>query len=202
MIIAVEGPSAAGKTTWCRLHCHDVVAEYSPTGSEPDGSDPAAQAAYWVAANSRRWTEARDLERRTGLAVCDSDPLKLHYSWSLARIGEASWSRFAHDLIATRRAFAAETLGMVDLVIVSIPPLAELRRHRDADPTRTRRSFDLHARLASPLREWYQAVDALDPGRVIWDFPVNGMPESMPTPRDGRSDPSLLDHLMEHLPAH
>jgi hypothetical protein len=201
MIVAVEGPSAAGKTTWCRRHGADVVAAHSPTGNEPDDSDPAVQAAYWVAANSHRWEEARDLEHRTGLAVCDGDPLKLHYSWSLARIGEAPWDRFVHDLVATRQAFAAENLGVADLVIVSIPPLPDLRRHRDSDPTRIRRSFDLHARLATPLRQWYQAVDAPDPGRVIWEFPADGMPQPIPTPRDGRSDPALLDRLLELLPS-
>lgn len=76
MIVAVEGLSAAGKTTWCRRHAVDFVAEYVPTGTEPDGTDLAAQAAYWVAINSQRWDNARRLEQQTGLAVCDSDPLK------------------------------------------------------------------------------------------------------------------------------
>jgi hypothetical protein len=200
MIVAVEGPSAAGKTTWCRLHCDEVVAEYSPTGDEPDDSDLAVQAACRTAANARRWAEACDLERRTGLAVCDSDPLKLHYSWALARIGETPWSRFALDLIAARQAFATETLGLVDLVLVSIPSLANLRRQRDSDPTRRRHSFELHARLAQPLREWYEAVDALDPGRVLWELPAAGLPESMPMPRERRSDPAFLENLLAQLP--
>lgn len=46
MILVVEGPSAAGKTTWCRQHTSAVVAEHTPTGGEPDGSDLLAQAAY------------------------------------------------------------------------------------------------------------------------------------------------------------
>jgi hypothetical protein len=68
VIVAVEGLSAAGKTTWCRRHAVDFVAEYVPTGTEPDGTDLAAQAAYWVAVNSQRWDNARRLEQQTGLA--------------------------------------------------------------------------------------------------------------------------------------
>jgi hypothetical protein len=65
VIVAVEGPSAAGKTTWCRQHTRDFVAEYAPTGTEPDGTDLHGQAAYWVAVNSAAlgrgtWTGAAE----------------------------------------------------------------------------------------------------------------------------------------------
>jgi hypothetical protein len=33
---------------------------------------------------------ARAMERSSGIAVCDTDPLKLHYVWSLGQIGVAS----------------------------------------------------------------------------------------------------------------
>lgn len=56
VIVAVEGPSAAGKTTWCRATGEQFVAECSPTGQEPDGSDPAGQATYWAHVNAQRWS--------------------------------------------------------------------------------------------------------------------------------------------------
>ena len=201
MIVAVEGPSAAGKTTWCRRHAVDFVAEYVPTGTEPDGTDLAAQAAYWVAINSQRWEDAQLLEQQTGLAVCDSDPLKLHYSWCLSRIGAAPPERFEQELAQIRRAFAAGALGLVDLVLVSIPSLGTLQRQRNADPTRRRRHFDLHSRLGEHLRTWYAGVDALDPGRVIWTLPPEGLPADIPKPRDQRSDITLLDVLTAWLPS-
>jgi hypothetical protein len=134
VIVVVVGPSAAGKTTWCRRHLPVFVSKYIPTGSEPDGTDPVAQAAYWVSVNSGRWDQALALARETGLAVYDSDPLKLHYSWCLSRIGAAPWARFEHELAQVRQAFADETLGLAGLVLVSIPTI-ETRRQRDADPT-------------------------------------------------------------------
>ncbi len=201
VIVAVEGPSAAGKTTWCQRHVLDFVAEYAPTGNEPDGSDLSAQAVYWATVNSRRWAQALALEQRSGLAVCDSDPLKLHYSWCLSRIGAAPRARFDHELAEVRHAFAADILGLVDLVLVSIPPLATLRRRREADTSRRRRSFDLHVQLGEHLRAWYQTIDALEPGRVLWDLPALGLPTQMPRPRAARSNVALMDELVAALPS-
>ena len=56
MIVAVEGPSAAGKTTWCRRVTDRFVAEYAPAGHEPEGNDPQAQGQYWTEVNARRWS--------------------------------------------------------------------------------------------------------------------------------------------------
>ncbi|MGG7099517.1 hypothetical protein [Rhodococcus sp. 24CO] len=172
MIIAVEGPSAAGKTTWCRANHRAFVAEYTPTGQEPDGSDAMEQATYWARVNAHRWTQSLALERVAGDAICDSDPLKLHYSWSLAAV-----------------------------VVLSIPDIQRLVTQRDGDSTRRRRSFELHARLAEPLAEWYSAVDRLDPGRVIHGFPTEVDFAALAQPRPDRYDVNLLDRLLDVLPA-
>lgn len=200
MIVAVEGPSAAGKTTWCARHgANAVVPEYVPTGQEPRDTDPDAQADYWVEVNTGRWAVAGSVERAAGVAVCDSDPLKLHYSWCLARVGAGSVQRWKSELRAVRGAFEADRLGFADLVLVSIPDLETLRLRKAGDPTRTRRSFELHAQLREPLREWYRAVERLEPGRVVWDLPGTGVPDGI-EPRRDRSDPALLDALVDLLP--
>lgn len=134
-------------------------------------------------------------------AVCDGDPLKLHYSWCLSRLGIAPPARFDLDLAACRRAFTAGALGFADLVLVQLPPLEVLRSRRDGDTTRRRRHFDMHAQLRMPLSEWYQAVDKLDPGRVLWKLPADGVPAQLPKPRPARSDVELLDALVAALPA-
>ncbi|ALE77153.1 hypothetical protein WY02_00120 [Pseudonocardia sp. AL041005-10] len=201
MIVAVEGPSAAGKTTWCaRFGKGRVVPEYVPTGHEPDGVDLDAQAAYWVGVNADRWAAARSIDAAGSVAVCDSDPLKLHYSWCLARIGAGPIDRWNHELRAVRRAFATGRLGFADLVLVSVPDRATLRTRKVGDRTRSRRSFELHARLREPLQEWYRAVDRLEPGRVWWELPGSGVPTGI-EPRRDRSDPTLLDALVDSLPA-
>jgi hypothetical protein len=201
VIIAVEGPSAAGKTTWCRAAGRQFVAEYTPTGQEPDGSDAIAQAAYWASVNAGRWTQALALEDATGNAMCDSDPLKLHYSWCLAAVGVEPIARFENEFAAVRQMFAQRRLGFADVVLLSIPDTQQLVKQRDGDPTRRRRSFELHARLAAPLAEWYAAIDRLDPGRVLHGFPAEVDIAAPAQPRPNRYDVNLLDSLRDELPA-
>jgi len=175
------------------------VAEYAPTGKEPDGSDEGQQAAYWVQVNSGRWRQAVELEKEHRVVLCDGDPLKLHYSWCLARVGAAPWSRFRHELRYVRQAFGSAQLGFGDVVLVSIPPLHVLRHHEATDMTRQRRSFDLHVTLAEPLREWYSAVERAEPGRVLWSWPASGVPTNLDK-RTQRCDPALLERVIEYLP--
>lgn len=201
MIVAVEGPSAAGKTTWCEQQPWPVVREYMPSGGEPDGADKDRQAAYWLRINCERWQQALQLEKQNRIVLCDSDPLKLHYSWCLARIGAAPWSRFEDELRYVRMAFENDHLGFTDMVLVSIPPLHALRAHRATDTTRQRRSFDLHVKLGEPLREWYSAVELAEPGRILWSWPTSGVPITKGE-RSRRCDPALLDRVIECLPQH
>lgn len=200
VIVAVEGPSAAGKTTWCRRLGVPYVEEYAATGNEPDGSDVDAQAAFWVTVNADRWRSAERLEARIPIAVCDSDPLKLHYSWCLARVGAASWGRFEQELHYVRRAFARGDLGFVDVVLVTIPDMKTLRNHKESDPSRSRKSFELHSRLGKPLHDWYAVIDLLDPGRVLWGLPPDGLDALRIQPRPDRNDPALFDDFIARLP--
>ena len=198
MLVVVEGISASGKTSWCAEHAAGhVVAEASPDPPIPDRQlDPQDTAAFWIEQNVERWRLARTLEARTGLAVCDTDPLKLHYSFSLWRIGAVEERYWLFDRDLTRRAVAGGRLGFADLYLINAldPELARQRRH--SDRTRSRRNFDLHVRLGPPLLEWYRAVAALLPGRVSWSLP-QGLP-TVPK-RRSRDDLGLFDALIESL---
>ena len=111
--------------------------------------------------------------------------------------GRDGW---ALEVAATLAAVTEGRLGFADLVLVSVPPIEELRRRRDADQTRRRRrNFELHAQLAEPLRQWYQAVERVDPGRVQWELPPAGLASTLPPPRTNRSDPALFEAVVEAL---
>ena len=81
MIVVIEGPSVAGKTTWCRRHAPQVVGECAPDGNEPDAGDPVAQTSLWSDVDCRRGQTALDLERNRQTVVCDTDPFRLHCPW-------------------------------------------------------------------------------------------------------------------------
>lgn len=204
MIIVVEGVSGAGKTTWCGAHhSRQTVSELPPTSDVETGLDEQSRQQFWLARNQERWRRATDLEARTGLAVCDTDPFKLHYTWGLWRIGRASASSWEIAAVAARTAFHQGALGLADLVLVSDVDESDLRLRRTSDSEisgRRRRKFDLHVLLRDPLREWYEAVERVSPGRVRWTLPSDGDFSPAPSPRSPRSGDALFDALVAELP--
>ena len=103
MIVVIEGISAAGKTSWCRSNASRYLApETFPSDRKSRPERGLATAQYWTDWNARRWHEASTMEAAEGHAVCDTDPLKLHYSWCLLQIGAAEKSQWEHQLESVR----------------------------------------------------------------------------------------------------
>nr|BFE76570.1 hypothetical protein GCM10020092_098710 [Actinoplanes digitatis] len=173
------------------------VAEYAATGREP--TDAVALARHWARVSMDRWAQALELEHADGVAFCDTDPVKLHYAWGMAALGLAPRARFDRELTVTREAFRAGRLGFADAVLVGLPEVETLQRRRDSDETRRRRNFAAHVQLREPLQQWYATLDRLDPGRVIWELPAEGVPK-LPEPRADRGAVELLDALVAALP--
>ncbi|GAA2489652.1 hypothetical protein GCM10010435_54820 [Winogradskya consettensis] len=197
MIVVVEGPTAAGKTSWCRRYVGRYVPESrAAVRMEPD---EVALARHWVRVGMERWESACEREREDGVAFCDTDPVKLHYAWGMAALGLAPRARFDRELAVTREAFRSGRLGFADAVLVALPDAGTLLRRRDGDETRRRRNFAAHVQLREPLQQWYTALDSLSPGRVLWDLPVEGVPK-LPEPRADRCAVELLDSLVGALP--
>lgn len=195
VIVVVEGPSAAGKTTWAAAQePNAVLAELGPV-TPPSGLSVTGLARFWTDVNCGRWQEAVRIEAERRLTVCDTDPLKLHYAYCLARIGAARWEHFEAGVAHTTEAICAGRLGLADLMLVRIPDDESLRRQRSSDTMRERHNFDLHRRLSPSLRDWYDSLAQLDPGRVRWDYP-----EEMPSHvvRE-RYDVNLFRAWMERL---
>jgi hypothetical protein len=173
------------------------------TGPAPNRHrDPAAAAAHWANVNAARWAAACQAEQQAGVALCDTDPFKLHYAWCLWQNGDATARQWRAEMNASRHLFAARRLGIADLILVSIPDPATLAARRHADTTRRRRHFDLHAKLAGPPRDWYRAVSVLDPNRVRWELPTTGIPDLCTLQsRNPRTGTAIFDALTDQLPA-
>lgn len=199
MILVVEGISASGKTTWCARHGGQyVIPENGRFENEPDRiKDPFGAASFWAERNVDRWQKALATEHISSWAVCDSDPLKLHYIWSLWQIGEASEHDWRTELNATRETIVQGRIGFADCYIVGrIDP--QLARDRaNADTTRRRSRFELHVRLQKALLAWYSAMDEVLPGRVQFGFP-----SKMPTVKnlDERYSVKAFDQIIASLP--
>ena len=143
MIVVAEGPTAAGKTTWAAtLPAQHVIPETGRIEVPATMSD-AQHATFWNEVNCDRWSKSTGVESATGLAVCDTDPLKLHYDYCLARIGAAAWARFERGVAEAEAAIEEQRLGVADLVVVRVPDDDTLARQRDSDQSRRRRNFEL-----------------------------------------------------------
>lgn len=203
MIAVVEGLSAAGKTTWCKDNFPDVTVWESPVPSDaPNRShEPAVAAEYWASRNADRWADAISTESIHDITVCDTDPFKLHYAYSLWQIGEQSEKDWKLEVAVHRELFRKRRIGFADHYFVSVPDMATLSAQKQNDKSRTRSSFDLHSKLGPYLEAWYQAVDSLEPGRVTWEFPKSlGIDDMKSIPRrHTRTDLDLFDRLIAAL---
>jgi hypothetical protein len=200
VIIVVEGPSGAGKTTWCRAHGgrHALLESLPDHATVPTDDEGAAR--FWVERNIARWQEVLDRERRDGLVIVDTDPFKLHYVWSLWRTGRTSERAWTLQRDVARDAFAAGRYALADLFLVADVDEATLRDRRAKDPTRTRRNFDIHVRLRDATLRWYSVIERLEPGRVVFGLPAALTPAMLAKgQRRDRSGAALFDRLMLEL---
>ena len=171
MIIAIEGPSAVGKTTWCREQCPGrFVEEASPDIPAPDlYADPNRVAEFWVRFAVTRWQEALRIEeeqQQDGIAVCDGNPLHLYYSWALWKSGALPETLFAAETRLYRHAIQERQLGFADLVFWLDAPLAELRRHAAEDAGRRRRRHEINLGCVPWMKAWFRERERLLPGSV------------------------------------
>jgi hypothetical protein len=203
LILAIEGPSAVGKTTWCRAHFPENLVPEAPKDIDAPNhrhSEPAAVADFWVKHNIEAWQRALQLECETGIAVCDSDTLHLYYSWALWQSRAIGPELFEIELPLYRSALEQRRLGFADLVLTLNAPIVELRRRAQADATHRRRQHETHLALIPWMQGWFCARERVLPGTVHpWreDLPVRGLVNSEPVPQ--RYDPAILDRMMEEL---
>ena len=204
MIVTVEGPSAAGKTTWIYDHFDSAFIDDELKVEDAPNSETSIDkvAEFWADVSKERWASVCTKEAENGMVICDADPFKLHYVWSLWSIGKVGVERWQAEKLATRNLFARGELGVSDLILINIPSQTVLEAQARNDLNRLRPSFNLHAQLSEPLRHWYEAIELLDPQRVQWAFPASDIDKIRQIgSRDVRSGIEIFDAIMANLPA-
>lgn len=168
MIVAIEGPSAAGKTTWCRSHFpYNCVQEAPADIAAPDlFGDPTEVAQFWVGYAVQNWQLALAIEKEHGIAVCDGDPFHLYYSWALWKSGALAETLFEIESGLYRTAFEEKQVGFVDHVLWLEAPVEELRRRARTDPTRRRKRHEMYLALVQWMKAWLQERERILPGTV------------------------------------
>jgi GTPase SAR1 family protein len=166
MIVAVEGPSASGKTTWCSAHCGDLFVREAPENiAAPDlYADPVEVGRFWVDHYGKNWQRALAIEREHGIAVCDGDPFHLYFAWALWKSGALDQRLFEIERELYREAFENQQLGFVDVVLWLEAPMDELRQRARADISRKRKRHELYLALVPWMKDWFAARERLLPG--------------------------------------
>ena len=200
MLIVVEGVSAAGKTTWASQYAPAVVGEITAPGPA-QGSSAAEIGQYWSDRNAERWQRGLELETAHSTACFDCDPLKVHFAWTQSQVGRDTRAEWIVTVQAARRHLVNRTIGFADRVVFLEPTGESIRRQKDNDPTRRRGNFELHMSLYEPLRRWYATLEALAPGRVVFNgHQVQQRPTTISRP--DRYSVELFDAFIAAMDGH
>lgn len=204
LVVCLEGPSAVGKTTLAealaRVCGAAVVPELDASGAPPVGRS----AAWFVERHAEQWRLARGLAAAAPFAVLDGDPFK--GLWYNRVYADEGWEGVETVAPLYRAQVEAGALAFPDLYVALTATEYELRRHRAGDPSRTRRNFEKHLRLAGPLLDYFREMRAVAPARVavVETGPEGSLVERVtealgslpPGPPDSLR---LLDHMTRWL---
>ncbi len=198
MILAIEGPSAAGKTTWCQTHCANSWVQEAPYHiPAPDlYADPTEVGQFWVKHNAASWQHALELEREHGVAVCDGDPFHLYFAWSLWKAGALDGTLFEVERKLYTEAFEARQVGFVDLVLWLEAPDDELRRRAKNDNNRRRKRHEIYLSLVPWMKTWFDARERLLPASVLPLCTDLGLEQLPAVALSQRYDVDVLEKMM------
>lgn len=145
IVLALEGPSGAGKTTAARGVAAALGTTWSPEayrrlsprpslGYRSDG-ELARLELRLLRAEARRYVAARSASRSGRTVVADTGFLgPLTYPWSLVRAGRSSPSVLPPLVRAAAAFAAADRWGLPDLVVYLATPARVRRRRVAGDP--------------------------------------------------------------------
>ncbi len=163
-ILCLEGASAVGKTTVCRLLEADHGCVRIAEVNEHFVRGPHEPPFWYFERQVERWRMAHTISSAGGIAVLDGDPFQpLWYNWIFAQDAAQSMP----DTLAFYRAHMARgTLGLPDRYFVLMSSEDALRARKAADASRSRRNFDKHLQLVAPQLAYFRAVQDTAPDRV------------------------------------
>jgi len=168
MLICIEGPSAVGKTSTCKLleKNNDAFIVKETIFKPLEGISKKEQTLYYLQKEVDRWNLAQEKLRTYSLVILDSDPLKpLWFNWAFSFINcppLIELDRFFRDAIIS------EKIGFPDKFIILTASEQELHRRKSEDKNRRRPEFERLFCINQPRIRYYEFLNTLIPGIVEW----------------------------------
>lgn len=163
-IICIEGASASGKSTVCRILETEFGFTRIPEVNELYPRSPAESPTWYFERQIDRWIMACDISSVGGSVILDGDPFQpVWYNWIFPDIGLQPIPdviRFYHEKVKSR------VLRVPDKYYFLTTSELELRRRKESDQSRSRRNFEMHLRLIEPQMAYFTAMNDSAPGLV------------------------------------
>jgi len=172
-IICLEGASAVGKTTVCKLlekeHGYIRVAEvnelFKRSSNEPID--------WYFKRQLERWKMANDISKNGDVALLDGDPFQpVWYNWIYSNEGLQPINEvikfYLNSVINCEIEFP-------DKYILLTTTESELCNRKELDTIRSRRNFGKHLKLVDPQVQYFKTMKNSSPRTV--EFIVSNSPE-------------------------
>ena len=165
-VICFEGASAVGKTTTSNALKDGGDSFVVPEVNQLFGRSDDEPVEWYFERQIDRWQFALEASKNYRLVVLDGDPFQpLWYNWAYDFVG---WQKLDFMERFYRSAIEAGLIAFPQRYFIFGTSETELRRRRASDATRQRRAFEIHLKMIEPQRRYFEAMQALSPGRIIF----------------------------------
>lgn len=163
-IVAIEGASAVGKSTVCRILEAEFGFTRIPEVNELYSRGRDASSNGYFERQIDRWRMACEVSSTGGSAVLDGDPFQpVWYNWIFP---DGGCQPMAEVIGFYREKVNAGMIRCPDKYYVLTSTESELRRRKASDQRRSRRNFEKHLRLIQPQLAYFAAINNSAPGLV------------------------------------
>lgn len=163
-IFCLEGASAVGKTTACRVLEERPLFDRVPEVNELFAR-PKNEPRYWyLECQVKRWKIAKKISESARIALLDGDPFQaIWYNWVYPKEGRLP----LNDILA----FYEEKILQGDIefpqkYILLKTSLSNLKTRKGFDATRKRRGFDKHLKCIGPQQQYFTKMNTFSEGLV------------------------------------
>jgi thymidylate kinase len=168
MLICIEGPSAVGKTSTCKLFekNNNAYIVEETIFRQLNGCTLEEQAFFYLNKEIERWNLAQEKLISHPLVIFDSDPLKpLWFNWAFSFIDCLPLSELNTFF---RNAINTGDLGYPDVYFMLTTSDQQLFRRKNDDKRRNRPEFEKLFFINESRKKYYNFLNELTPGIVNW----------------------------------